>query len=205
MKTKHVRFVIPVLATGIILSGCSLTDKTSISNDSTPPVITGAQSSNPVNNGVRISWATDEPATSAVRYGTGADYGSSVEIPALVTDHAVYLSGLQADTEYHYMVASSDSSGNRSESEDMVFTTTNAPAYGSAYYSQWENGLPSDTGFFPLAVWLQSPGNAANYAAIGINTYVGLWQGPTDSQLAALHSSGMNVICAQNDTGLTHQ
>jgi hypothetical protein len=38
----------------------------------------------------------------------------------------------------------------------------------------------SDPNFFPLAVWLQSPNNAAKYKAAGINTYVGLWRGPTD-------------------------
>ena len=42
----------------------------------------------------------------------------------------------------------------------------------------------NDPNFFPLAVWLQSPNNAAKYKAAGINTYVGLWRGPTEEQLA---------------------
>ncbi len=201
---EHPRFVIPVLAAGIILAGCSMTDARSES-DSRSPVISNTMAAFITNSGARISWETDESASSQVEYGTGTGYGHTVTGNGRSTDHSVYISGLQAGTEYHYRARSADASGNESMSEDRVFTTTNASAYGSAYYSQWENGPPSDTGFFPLAVWLQSPGNAANYAAIGINTYVGLWQGPTDSQLAALHSSGMNVICAQNDTGLTHQ
>src|ERR1044071_3172543 len=32
---------------------------------------------------------------------------------------------------------------------------------------------------FPIAVWLQSPSNAARYQAAGVNLYVGLWKGPT--------------------------
>jgi hypothetical protein len=61
-----------------------------------------------------------------------------------------------------------------------------------------------DPGFFPLAVWLQSPANAAAYRRAGINTYVGLWKGPTEEQLAALRTAGMKVVCHQNETGLRH-
>ena len=63
-------------------------------------------------------------------------------------------------------------------------------------------GLPPDAGFFPLAVWLQSPANAARYRAIGINTYVGLWRGPTEEQLDALDTAGIRLICGQNERSL---
>jgi hypothetical protein len=56
--------------------------------------------------------------------------------------------------------------------------------------------------FFPVAVWLQAPSNAMRYKEIGINTYVGLWEGPTQPQLDALARVGMRVICGQNDVGL---
>jgi hypothetical protein len=59
-----------------------------------------------------------------------------------------------------------------------------------------------DPAFFPIGVWLQSPANAARYRAAGINTYVGLWQGPTDAQLDALKAAGMKVVCEQNEAGL---
>lgn len=62
-----------------------------------------------------------------------------------------------------------------------------------------------DPNHFPIAVWLQSPENAKRYQAAGINLYVGLWQGPTDAQLAALKTSGMPVICEQNTVGLAHK
>lgn len=60
------------------------------------------------------------------------------------------------------------------------------------------------TAFFPLGVWLQSPTNAPRYRAAGINTYVGLWEGPTAQQLSDLHAAGLRVICAQNETALRH-
>ncbi|RJP25814.1 MAG: hypothetical protein C4527_16595 [Candidatus Omnitrophota bacterium] len=72
-------------------------------------------------------------------------------------------------------------------------------------YAKWQNGPPSDPGYFPIAVWLQSPNNAARYKAAGINLYVGLWKGPIDEQLAALKKAGMQVICSQNKTGLAHR
>jgi hypothetical protein len=71
-------------------------------------------------------------------------------------------------------------------------------------YAKWKHGPPSDPGFFPIAVWLQDPRNAAQYRAAGFNTYVGLWKGPTEEQLAALKVAGMKVICDQNAVGLKH-
>ncbi len=63
----------------------------------------------------------------------------------------------------------------------------------------------NDPKFFPLAVWVQNPSNAPKYKAAGINTYVGLWRGPTDEQLHTLKSHGMYVICSQNTAGLAHK
>lgn len=71
--------------------------------------------------------------------------------------------------------------------------------------AQWKKGLPQDPGYFPIAVWLQSPANAARYKAAGINLYVGLWEGPTEAQLAALKAAKMSVICDQNTVGLAHR
>jgi hypothetical protein len=59
-------------------------------------------------------------------------------------------------------------------------------------------GLPRSPRFFPLAVWLQDPANAERYRAIGINTYVGLWRGPTEAQLDLLDKAGIRLICGQN-------
>lgn len=70
---------------------------------------------------------------------------------------------------------------------------------------RWKNGPPFGPGYFPIAVWLQSPANAARYRRAGINLYVALWQGPTEEQLAALRRAEMPVICEQNAVGLAHK
>ncbi|MCR4414854.1 MAG: beta-galactosidase [Thermoguttaceae bacterium] len=75
---------------------------------------------------------------------------------------------------------------------------------GQAPYAAWKNGPGADPGYFPIAVWLQDPKNAAKYKAIGINVYVGLWRGPTAEQLAELKRQGMALICSQNPYALEH-
>ena len=66
----------------------------------------------------------------------------------------------------------------------------------------FENGFPREVGFFPLGVWLQSPNTAPRYKAMGINTFVGLWKGPTESQLATLARYSMFAVADQNDVAL---
>jgi hypothetical protein len=55
---------------------------------------------------------------------------------------------------------------------------------------------------FPIAVWLQSPDNAGRYKAIGINTYVALWNGPTEEKLDRLDAAGMKAIVNQSERAL---
>jgi len=78
------------------------------------------------------------------------------------------------------------------------------PVAAGSPYAKWEHGPPSDPSWFPIAVWLQSPGNAPRYRDAGINLYIGLWEGPTEEQLADLRAAGMPVICDQNAVGLAH-
>ncbi len=68
----------------------------------------------------------------------------------------------------------------------------------------WDRGPLSDPDFFPIMVWAQDPALAPQYKALGVNTYMALWQGPTDAQLAQLREHGMYAICAQNEVGLAH-
>jgi len=72
------------------------------------------------------------------------------------------------------------------------------------HYARFSHGPSSDAGFFPIAVWLQSPSNARAYADIGINTFVGLYQGPTDAQLAVLADAGMPALCDQSGVWASH-
>ncbi len=77
-------------------------------------------------------------------------------------------------------------------------------AGGPDYYKKWPHGPSSDPSFFPIAVWLQSPPNAAAYQAIGINTFIGLYDGPTDQDLATLASVKMPAVCDQAVDWMKH-
>ena len=66
----------------------------------------------------------------------------------------------------------------------------------------YRNGLATEASYFPIGVWLQSPSNAPEYKAIGINLFIGLYQGPTEEQLAELARREMPVVAEQNDVAL---
>lgn len=126
--------------------------------DITAPYLSGV-SANPIHaNDTTIVWTTDEPADSQVDYGTTVNYGSSTTLnTSLVTSHAQALSGLTANTLYHYRVKSKDAVGNLATSGDYTFTTapdTTAPvistvAAGSITQSgatiSWTTNEPADS------------------------------------------------------------
>ena len=85
-----------------------------------------------------------------------------------------------------------------------VISSAHGPDISASPYARWENGPSQDENFFPIAVWLQNPRNAEKYRQAGMNTYVGLWRGPTEQQLAELKAAGMKVVCHQNKVGLEH-
>lgn len=59
--------------------------------------------------------------------------------------------------------------------------------------------LSRDPAYFPIGVWLQSPANARRYKDLGINLYIGLWEGPKEEQIRELEAAKMPVICDLND------
>ena len=92
--------------------------------DTTPPVISSVAASAITSAEATISWTTDEAADSQVEYGTTLAYGSSTPLDAaLVTGHSQGLTGLLAETEFHYRVKSRDEAGNLAVSGDFTFTT----------------------------------------------------------------------------------
>ncbi|MGO8703178.1 MAG: hypothetical protein ACLQVA_05120 [Candidatus Brocadiia bacterium] len=75
----------------------------------------------------------------------------------------------------------------------------------SSPYAPWKNGPSQDASFFPIGVFTQEPAYAPRYKSAGINLYIGLWNGPTEAQLAELKKCGMQVVCEQNAVGLAHK
>ena len=95
--------------------------------DVTAPVLTGiAAAPSPI--GATVTWATNEPATSAVAYGLSSAYtGGTVSVAGERSTHSVFLHGLQCATTYHYQVRSADTEGNLAASTDRTFVTGACP------------------------------------------------------------------------------
>lgn len=102
-----------------------------VSNDTTPPVISGVTASGISSTGATIAWTTNELSDTQVEYGPTTGYGSSAALTtSLVTSHVQTLSGLATNTLYHYRVKSRDAAGNLATSTDFTFTTTAPPTLG---------------------------------------------------------------------------
>lgn len=91
--------------------------------DTTPPIISNIQVLAITTSTARITWTTNESATSIVDYGLTASYGTTVTGSSGLS-HSVTLSGLTQGTLYHFRVRSADGSGNEAQSGDNTFTTT---------------------------------------------------------------------------------
>ena len=73
----------------------------------------------------RIEWTTDVPGTGQIDYGEDVDYlGGTVNDDALKLKHEFVLTGLAAETFYHFKLTSVDEFGNVVESEDLGFSTS---------------------------------------------------------------------------------
>lgn len=91
--------------------------------DVTAPVISNIQAVDITTASARITWTTNESATSVVEYGKTTNYGFTKVSSELVTDHSVILTGLSDATTFHFQVKSVDSSANSTTSSDNTFTT----------------------------------------------------------------------------------
>jgi len=70
-----------------------------------------------------VTWATDVPADSVVEYGLSTSYGSVTSDTDMIVGHWLLLTGLVADTTYHFRVTSSSDGGLSTTTDDGVFTT----------------------------------------------------------------------------------
>ncbi len=71
-----------------------------------------------------ITWKTNILSDSTVAYGTSTAYGSIALSAALTTSHSKTITGLAANTQYHFQITSADEAGNTALTEDYVFKTT---------------------------------------------------------------------------------
>ena len=88
-----------------------------------PPIIGDVAALAESVNSVVVTWTTDRPATSRVRYGTNGDLDCSTQPdPALVTDHVVRVGPVAPRHEYTFVVLSA-CGADTAESAARVFAT----------------------------------------------------------------------------------
>jgi hypothetical protein len=150
--TYHARF----FANGFTKLATSST--VTVTGDTTAPIITAVSAGTITMSGATITWTTNEASDSQVDYGPTTAYGSSSALnPSTMTSHSVVLSGMAANTLYHYRVRSRDAAGNLAVSGDFTFTTlgdTTAPVIsavaaasitGTGATINWTTNEASDT------------------------------------------------------------
>jgi predicted DNA-binding transcriptional regulator AlpA len=95
--------------------------------DVTAPVISGAMAANIAPTTADVTWTTNEPSTSKVYFSTTTPVNLATAVtvtdPALVMNHSLHLTGLTANTTYHFIVESADASNNVSRSAELSFVT----------------------------------------------------------------------------------
>ena len=94
--------------------------------DTTAPTLSAIVAT-PAATTASITWTTNEAATSKVYYGTSTPLAigtaNSVSDGALVSSHAVSLTGLTASTTYYIVIESKDSTNNTGTSSETSFLT----------------------------------------------------------------------------------
>jgi peptidoglycan/xylan/chitin deacetylase (PgdA/CDA1 family) len=113
---------------GIVNSNvATATITVNLAPDITAPQISDITILDVTTSGFTIKWTTNEAANSQVVYGTDANYGATTTLDtAMVTTHTVVLSGLTANTAYHFKILSTDASNNTGSSTDQTATTNTA-------------------------------------------------------------------------------
>jgi hypothetical protein len=108
--------------------------------DTAPPTFSNVGTSNIADHNATVTWNTNEPANTQLEYGFTTSYGSTSTLDAsMVTAHTVNLTGLTADTLYHFRARSRDAAGNLGLSTDFTFRTltgdTAPPAFSAVLAS----------------------------------------------------------------------
>jgi hypothetical protein len=98
--------------------------------DIVPPVISQVAAVTSFGD-TTVSWVTSKPADSLVQYGEAVLLDRTAYSGALVTNHMVTVSGLQANRDYYYQVVSGDTADNTTVDDNhgnlYTFTTQKAP------------------------------------------------------------------------------
>ena len=96
--------------------------------DTGPPVITNVTATDITNNSARITWDSNEPSDSLVKFGIESENYTHTRCNVdYVISHIINLTGLNVSTTYYYIVKSTDISNNSNQSIEHSFTTLTPP------------------------------------------------------------------------------
>lgn len=162
--------------------------------DTVPPTIFNLLIVNITPSSARVTWTTDEPASSLVTFGKTIVYENASSSVGLTAAHSIVLDGLLSGTVYHLYVASADAAGNVATSSDVTFMTlpdTVPPANPSNF-----TAAPGDT--LVNLSWINPPDS--DFAGVRVVRKLGGYPtGPFDGTL--VYSGPANSAI---DTGLTN-
>ncbi len=110
------------LALCLLSLGCGGGGSSSPTTPSTLAITSGPTVSELTDNSATVTWTTNMESESRVDYGLTVSYGSSETSKAMVTSHAISLTGLSSSRTYHFMITSA--AGTESvNSLDQLLTT----------------------------------------------------------------------------------
>jgi hypothetical protein len=112
--------------------------------DNTPPILSNLSVDNFTSSSVRVTWLTNENATSQIEYGPALSFGSWFNRSSSVLVHQCVLSALSSGMTYYYRVVSYDPAGNQATSINESFTTLTQPSRKRAPVQIIENTPPSN-------------------------------------------------------------
>ena len=103
----------------------SVSIELNVTKDVIAPIITNITATDITSASATITWDTNEPSSSLVKYGTESGNCTSQKYDSEnATSHSIALTGLLSNTTYYFVVNSTDQSGNSNQSAEHNFTTS---------------------------------------------------------------------------------
>ncbi len=121
--------------------------------DFVPPALSGVSNTSDFGLAV-VSWNSDEPATSIVRYGTNlGSLSLAITNSALTTSHSLSLGNVIPGRTYYYYVVSSDEAGNVTTNNNggSLFSFVVAPTAAVLLVDSYQD--PYGVGIPPLSIY----------------------------------------------------
>jgi hypothetical protein len=129
-----------------------------------PQIVEGPAATAVTDRAATIAWRTDEPGTSVVRLGTGADLDREERgTGGPVAGHAVAIGGLEPATAYRFEVETADACGEVVRSAVATFTTAARPAARDLSGWRLVNDNPEFAFTFPAGTEI----TAGGYLVVG--------------------------------------